>query len=258
MNGETQKRIAPAAVSDAAYTIDLKALLSRLLDKWWIIALSAIVCAVVFAVYSFMFASPSYEATAKLYVVSSKDSVINVSDFQISNYLAEDYVEVFKNWHVHERVLDKLGLDYTYTQLNSMIEVSNPSGTRILCIKATSGSAEEAQLLANTYAEVSKEFISVTMETTEPTTFEEALLPTSPSSPNKTKNTMVGFILGGLLACAVITVLFMLDDYVRTADDVEKYLGLPVLGVMMLQDEQPTESDEEEEKSHKKGGEKHE
>ena len=69
---------------------------------------------------------------------------------------------------------------------------------------------------------------------------------------------MVGFILGGLLACAVITVLFMLDDYVRTADDVEKYLGLPVLGVMMLQDEQPTESDEEEEKSHKKGGEKHE
>ena len=236
MNGETQKTFVSAAETDTV-EIDLKALLGRLLDKWWIIALSSIICAVIFAIYSFAFARPTYEATAKLYVVSSKDSVINVADFQISNYLAEDYAEVFKNWHVHERVLDKLGLNYTYGQLNDMVSVSNPSGTRILNIKVTSGSPEEAQLMANTYAEVAKEFISVTMETTEPTTFEEALLPANPSSPNKSKNTVIGFMLGFVLSCAVIALLFIMDDYVRTADDVEKYIGLPVLGVMMLQDE---------------------
>lgn len=237
MNGKTQKTFVSAAETDTAETIDLKALLGRLLDKWWIIALSSIICAVIFAIYSFAFASPTYEATAKLYVVSSKDSVINVADFQISNYLAEDYAEVFKNWHVHERVLDKLGFNYTYGQLNNMVSVSNPSGTRILNIKVTSGSPEEAQVMANTYAEVAKEFISVTMETTEPTTFEEALLPANPSSPNKSKNTVIGFMLGFVLSCAVIALLFIMDDYVRTADDVEKYIGLPVLGVMMLQDE---------------------
>ena len=58
-----------------------------------------------------------YTATSKLYVVNTKDSAINLSDLQIGNYLASDYTEVFSNWHVHEMVLQRLGLDYTYSQL---------------------------------------------------------------------------------------------------------------------------------------------
>ena len=240
-----RKTVAPVAEMGEEDTINLKELFLKLLDKWWLIATSAFLCAVLFAIYSFMFITPTYEATSKIYVVNSKDSVVNLSDFQISNYLAEDYAEVFNNWHVHESVLKKLGLDYSYKQLNNMVNVTNPSGTRIICITVTSVSPEEAQLMANTYAEVAKEFISVTMETSEPTMFEEALLPTAPSAPNKTRNTMLGFILGFVLSCAIISVVFLLDDYIRTADDVEKYLNIPVLGVMMLQDEKGDDDNKE-------------
>lgn len=234
---------------DDEYTIDLNELILKLLDKWRIIAVVSLLTACLFAVYSVFFITPTYEATSKLYVVNSKDSVVNLSDFQISNYLADDYKQVFNNWHVHEMVLDRLNLDYSYKELNEKVSVSNPSGTRILCITASSEDPTEAQTLANTYADVAREFICVTMQTAEPTTFEEALLPTSPASPNKTKNTLLGFVIGFVLSVGIITLRFIMDDYVRTADDVEKYLGLPVLGVVMLQDE---ESEDDEKKSNKR------
>jgi len=216
-------------------SIDLIALLYRLMEKWKIIAATAILGAVIAAVYSIYFVTPLYTATSKLYVVNNKDSAINLSDIQISSYLAKDYQEVFKNWHVHELVLQKLNLNYSYSGVAGRISVSNPSNTRILYITATSPDPGEAQALANTYAEVAREFIAVKMDTQEPTLFQEALKPSRPSSPNRTKNVMVGFLLGFFLATGIIVILSLMDDYVRTTDDVEKYIGVPVLGTIMLQ-----------------------
>ena len=116
-----------------------------------------------------------------------------------------------------------------------MITVSNPSDTRILYIKVKSADPDEAQLMANEYARVAQEFIAVKMDTEQPNIFEEALRPTSPSSPNKTRNILLGFMLGLLLAVSVITVQFIADDRIRTADDIEKLLHLPTLGIVTEQ-----------------------
>ena len=70
--------------------------------------------------------TPKYEATAKLYVMSRTDSAVNISDLQIGSYLTSDYQEVFKTWEVHEQVLQNLGLDYDYEQLEEMLTVTNP------------------------------------------------------------------------------------------------------------------------------------
>ena len=111
--------------------INLVELLYRLIEKWKIIALASLLGALIAAVYTFCFITPMYTATSKLYVVNTKDSAINLSDLQIGNYLASDYTEVFSNWHVHEMVLQRLGLDYTYSQLAGMVSVKNPKDTRI-------------------------------------------------------------------------------------------------------------------------------
>ncbi len=103
--------------------INLVELLYRLIEKWKIVALASLLGALIAAVYTFCFITPMYTATSKLYVVNTKDSAINLSDLQIGNYLASDYTEVFSNWHVHEMVLQRLGLDYTYSQLAEMVSV---------------------------------------------------------------------------------------------------------------------------------------
>ena len=222
--------------ANGEYEIDLLELFYRLLENVKYIIAAALIGALLAWLYTTILVDPLYTATSKLYVLNAGNSAINLSDLQIGNYLASDYQEVFKNWHVHEMVIDRLGLPYSYKQLGSMLTVSNPTSTRILYIKVTAKSPEEAKLIADTYAEVAQEFIATTMDTKEPNLFEEALQPTAPSSPSMRRNLVIGFIMGFIVACAVITIRYLTDDKIHSSEDVEKYLGIPMLGMLPMQE----------------------
>lgn len=223
--------------------IDLVELMYRLLEKAKYIILAALLGAIISGAYTFFRITPLYTATSKLYVVNSANSVIDLSALNVGTQLASDYKEVFSNWHVHERVLQKLDLPYSYKQLNDMVSVSNSESQRILHIKVTSPSPEEAKLLADTYAQVAQEFIAETMSTQRPNIFQEALRPTAPSSPNKTRNIILGFMLGAILAAGIVVVQFIVDDRIHSEEDIAKYLDLPVLGMMPSQRQKKKQPD---------------
>ena len=228
---ETAQEFEPDAAE-----IDLLALFYRLLEKAHWIILAALIGAAIAAVYVLRFATPIYQATSKIYIVGS-DSTISLADLQIGSNLAADYQEVFKNWHVHELVDERLNLDYSYAKLADMISVTNPANTHVLYVTAKSPDPEEAKLLADTYAQVSREFIAAKMDMREPNIFEEARLPERPVSPQKTRTVIIGFLLGALAAIAVIIVKFLQDDRILTSEDVEKAVGLITLGLIPLQED---------------------
>ena len=219
---------------DDEMEIDLLELMLRLVEKWKQIAVAALLGAVIAAIMVLFVITPTYEARAKLYVLNASNSIVNLSDLQIGNYLTSDYQEVFSNRHVYEEVVRRLGLDAEYGELTSRITVSNPSDTRILYITAKSPDPVEAMNLANTYAAVAQEFIPQRMESQEPTLFETAALPDSPASPNKLLGIIMGFALGMFAMCAYVAIQFVLDDRIRANEDIEKHLGLAVLGIMPL------------------------
>lgn len=183
---------------------------------------------------TFFLLTPIYESTAKLYVLNSNDSVVNLSDLQIGSYLASDYQEVFKTWEVNERVIAGLNLPYSYKELQSMVSVSNPSNTRILYITVKSPSAREAMDIANEYADVAREFIAETMATEAPNLMSTALESIVPVSPNKTRNLLMGALIGGILAAGILVLMFVLDDNIHSADDILKYTGMHTLAVIPL------------------------
>ena len=230
-NREDLRRVSAAEMQaeEPEQEIDLLELFYRLLGKLHFIILAAIMGALLMGLYSFYLATPMYQATAKLYVVNSKDAALNLSDLQIGSYLTSDYQEVFKTWEVHEMVINELRLGYSYGALQKMLSVSNPSGTRILNITVTSKNPAEATELANTYANVAKTYISDTMSTDEPNILSVALQPEIPVSPNKTMNILLGGILGAFLTIGIIAVVFIMDDKIKTADDLMKYTGIATL-----------------------------
>lgn len=230
----TLARVDSVVTQDEEMEIDLLELMLRLVEKWKQIAVAALLGAIVAAVFVLFVITPTYEATAKLYVLNASNSIVNLSDLQIGNYLTSDYKEVFKNRHVYEEVVRRLGLESEYSSLTRRISISNPSDTRILYITAKSPDPVEAMNLANTYAAVAQEFIPQRMESQEPTLFETAALPESPAGPNKMMGIMTGFMVGMLAMCAYVAILFILDDRIRANEDIEKHLGLAVLGIMPL------------------------
>ncbi len=216
--------------------IDLVALLYRLIEKLkWLIA-AALLGALLAGVYTANFVTPLYEATSKLYVLNPSDSAIDLTAINVGEKLAADYVQVFHNWHVHEKVISSLNLPYNYSEIQKMLKVNVLSSTRIISITVTSADPQEARDIAMAYAEFAPAFIEAKMETDRPNIFEEARVPTVPSSPSKVRNIILGFLLGGMLAAAIVVVQFIVDDRIRNAEQLERRLGLPVLGMMPVQE----------------------
>ena len=222
-------------IAEEENEIDLGALFLHYLEKAHWIILTALLGAVIAGLVVYFAVTPIYEATSKIYIVGS-DTTISLSDLQIGSNLAEDYQEVFKNWHVHELVDKRLNLNYSYTKLSKMISVSNPANTHVLYVSVKSPDPEEAKKIADTYAQVAREFIAAKMDMREPNIFEEAKLPDKPVSPQKTRDIIIGFLVGAVLAMAVITIKFLNDDRIFSGEEIAKVGNLPTLGMIPLQD----------------------
>lgn len=233
--GKVMTGTAAAKKEPEVVEIDLVALFYRLLEKIHWILLTALVGAAIAAVIVYKLVTPIYQATSKIYIVGS-DTTISLSDLQIGSNLAADYQEVFKNWHVHELVDKRLNLDYSYTKLAGMISVTNPANTHVLYVNAKSPDPHEAKMIADAYAQIAREFIATKMDMREPNIFEEALLPTAPVTPHKMRDIIIGFLLGALLAAAVVTIKFLSDDRILSGEDIAKVGGLTTLGMIPLQE----------------------
>ena len=94
-----------------------------------------------------------------------------------------------------------------------------------------------AQAIADAVRASSAEYITKIMAIQAVNTVEEADLPVSPSSPSVRRDTFLGAVLGAMLAVILIVIRFMLNDTIKDSEDVERYLGLSVLGVIPKEDD---------------------
>lgn len=214
--------------------VDLGAFLRYLLRRFKVIGTGILVGVLIAAIYVFVIATPIYEATAQIYVVNSKDSVLNLSDLQIGSYLTSDYQLVFKTWEVNKEVIQNLSLPYSVKQLKEMLTVSNPEDTRALFITVESSDPKEAAAIANEYAYVASRYISETMLTDMPTMLSVALEEAEPVKPQKALVIACSALLCGLIAVIVLFGIFMKDDRIRTADDVMRYTGEMPLAIIPI------------------------
>lgn len=217
-------------------TIDLLELFYALLSKWKLLAAATVACALIAAIGVLFFVTPKYQASSTIYVISQKDSDINISDLQIGTALTDDYIQVFHMWEVQERVISNLDLPYTYSQLDKMLSVTNASNTRMVEITVTVGSLRrKQQTSANEYVTVVQDYIAKKMATDKISIMSTALVPTEPVSPNKTKSILLGALLGFVVSAGVVVVMTLLDDTYKTTEDIKKYTGLVTMAVIPLE-----------------------
>ena len=224
--------------------IDWIALMTRLLEKIHWILLAALIGGLIAWFYVTRMVTPIYQATSKIYIAGS-DTTISLSDLQLGSTLATDYQEVFRIWHVHEMVDERLNLDYSYSQLANMVSVENPKNSHLLYINIKSPDPEEAKLLADTYAEVVQDYIVNKMELRKPQILEKARTPYSPVYPNVRGTVVTGVLTGGLGMALILIFIFLLDDRIRDSEDITKAVGLPTFGMVTRQDMEKNAAEED-------------
>ena len=214
-------------------TIDFGKIFSMLLGHIQYIVLCFLVGALLFNAYAYFMKHPTYQSTAKLYAVSaSDDTVINFADLNIGQALTKDYEELIYSYPVMEEVIDKLHLDMTSAQLSSMIEIENPEDTRVLKITTTATSAKQAQQITNTLVESLRSYLPRVMSTTKPNIVQRGKLETNKVGPNYLKFLLLGGAIFAGLYIIILIIRFLLDDTLKTAEDIENEFGFAPLTVI--------------------------
>lgn len=215
--------------------IDLREIASVLFRKLGIIILSGIILALVAMVGTKLFITPQYQSTTKMYVLTKQDgNTLTSGDMQTSTLLTKDYAELIKSRTVIEGVIATLDLDLTYDNLLKKVSVSTPTDTRILTISVEDKDPYTASKIADAIRDAAAEHIQKVMNTETVNVVESANIPSKPAKPSAMKNGLIGGVFGVFLAIAVILISYMLNDTIKTTDDVEKYLGLSTLGSLPL------------------------
>ena len=194
---------------DNEIEIDLLELLGEFRRRIWMILGIIILFGGVAGAFSAFVLTPQYKSTAMVYILSKETTWTSLADLQIGSQLTKDYKIIVTSRRVLNQVIEEMELDLTYKDLVEKVTIDNPQDTRILSISVEDPDPSMAKLIADKIATTSSDYIGDIME--------------------MVKNALIGGLLGAVLVCGAITVNVVMNDTIRTEEDVAKYLGLSVL-----------------------------
>ncbi len=215
--------------------IDLLELFSVLWSKVWLIAIVVVLGAVIAGLYTKFMITPQYQSTTSIYVLNRQnESTVTSSDLSASTQLTNDYVELIKTRTVAEDVIRELKLDMKPKQLLGKLSVSIASNARIIYIRVLDEDPQQARTLANAVRLAASKQIKNVTNSEAVNVVDVANLPDTKYSPSTSRNCIIGGLIGGVIVVAYILLAHFLNDTVRTAEDVEKYLGMSTLGTIPI------------------------
>ena len=210
--------------------------------RWAIVVIIPLIAALTSGIVSFFLIKPVYDAATTL-IVGKKASDVNQTtqqsliDYQVllaNQQLAKTYAMIAKSRSVEADVIKALNLNLTYGQLDKMVTVNTVPNTEVLQMTVENQNPQLAADIANTLAkEFSRAVIDI-VKVDSVSVVDAAVPPTGPVKPKKMLNVLIAFVVGLMLSVGLAFLLEYLDNTIKTGSDVEKFLGLPVLGIIPL------------------------
>ncbi|HLO02845.1 MAG TPA: GNVR domain-containing protein, partial [Symbiobacteriaceae bacterium] len=174
-----------------------------------------------------------YSAQTTLWVIKDDTSQLSYNDVLLSRNLTKTYAEVAKSNAVLDEVIKSLALTGTTTgQLRDRLTVTPLRDTEILSFVVEDGNPARAAAIADAVATAFKGQISLYMKVENVAIVDRAIVPTSPIKPRSLMNVAVAVVLGGMAAVGLVFLLEYLDTSIKSPEDVNLHLELPVLGLI--------------------------
>ena len=210
--------------------IDLGKLLRSILSKLWLVVLVGLLAALGAYYYTSEMVTPTYSSTARVYIQNSQTIQSSASDLQSATTLKEDFQVLVKSDEVYRQVLESMGENgANYKSLRGKISLDNNT-TRFVDITVSDADPVRAKKLADATAYVSRIKAKEILGVQDVAIMQLGSVSTSPSSPNMSKNIILGAVAGMFAVCAIIALVSLFNNKLTTVEDVEKYLGITVLG----------------------------
>lgn len=222
----------PLNDSGDATEIDLVEVFYVLLYHWKMLLLCALIGTALMGVYHLQTVKPKYKASTEMYITNT-DSVISISDLQLGSSLKKDYMQIIKSRPVLNQVITDLGLNLNYRGLGNLISVENPTDTHIISTSVTTSDLSLSRDIANDLLIVSIDQIYQVIGANQPSVIDYAAAEAVEDvSSSIVRSFAIGAAVGFIAAAGYLIVRMLMDTTIKSEDDVEKYLQLPVLSAV--------------------------
>ena len=225
---------------DGVIEINLLEVLDAFIKRAWLV----ILCVVLFAVGGFCYAfygiKPTYKSSVMFYVNNNTQTELDMAKLNITSNditaaksLVETYIVILKTRNTLNEVIKQSGEDLEYKQLSGMVSAAAVNETEIFQVTVTSTDPLQAELLANTIADVLPQKIASIVEGSSARVVDYAVIPTKKSAPSLKKYTLIGALIGFVIASLIIIMIMLLDYQIHNEDYlIDTYPDIPLLGII--------------------------
>ncbi len=217
-------------------TISLQELFSTLKKRLGLIIGITIAAAVIAAIVSYFFLTPIHQASTQILVNQQKteQQAFDSQDIQTNLQLINTYNVIIKSPVILSQVIEQLDLDITPVALNAQLTVNSEQNSQVVNVTVQDPEAHKAVDIANTTAEVFQKEIVNLMKVDNVNILSPAVYAENPKpvKPNKELNVAIAAVIGLMIGVGIAFLLEYLDTTVKTEQDIEELLGLPVLGLV--------------------------
>lgn len=216
-------------------TISLQEIFDVIKKRLWMIISFVVGAAIIAALVSYFVLTPKYESTSQFIVNQAQtegDQEYSVNDIRSNVELINTYNVIITSNAILGSVTDELNLPYGTGALEDKIDVSSEEDSQVVNVTVTDTDPDMAADIANTTVETFQEEIPDILDVDNVKVLSAAAVKPDqpPVSPRPKLNIAIAIVLGGMVGVGLAFLLEYMDNTVRTEDDVEKKLGLPVFG----------------------------
>ena len=214
--------------------LNLKDLLNYYLKKIPIIVAITLLFLILGYVYIEKIQTPMYHGTTTIILVEKQDeevsSDVTSNELLMNEKLVATYSQIVKSRRVLDQVIDELNLKDTVNELAERIEVTSVSETSIIKITVSDRSNKRAVRIVNEIADVFKNEVTEIYNLENVSVVDEAIVEDSPYNVNVIKQMLIFALVGIVLSCGIIFVMFYFDNTIKDKKEIEDKLNLAVLG----------------------------
>lgn len=212
--------------------LDIRELLYAVKKRLALVLILPIIFSGIAAAVSYFVLKPVYQANVSIIISKNEGSILTQSDVSMYQSLVKTYIEIAKSDVVAERAIKEGNLEMSVRTLQSSLTVSSQEETQIIKMSVNSGQStdavEKVEALAQAFLQESKRLLpSGNIEI-----MDHANVPQSPIKPKKIRNIIGAFVVGLMTAMVLAILIEYMKDTVKSEEDIEKYFGIPVIGVI--------------------------
>ncbi|MCQ1528261.1 YveK family protein [Lutispora saccharofermentans] len=214
--------------------INIIELLLILRKRFWFIAVFVVTFAVISGLISFFIVEPEYQTYTTLVIgrIGDYKEKVEYEDVLLNQKLVSTYGEIAKSKMVARELISNLGLSYTDEELDKKIEVAIIKSTEIIKITVKDKDGGVAARIADELARVFIKNIVNVMKIRNIQVVDKAVVPLKPYKPKPVINMAIASVLGSMLGIISVFAYENFDNTIKTTDDIEKNLGLPIIGII--------------------------